>query len=217
MRILTLKGIVPMPNSFTHGYALLVGVGESAYSIWSLPVTVKDIKAIRAILIDPNLCAYPNNDQHIRLIHDKAATRAAIIEGLAWLKAQAAADPEAIAVVFYSGHGWLDPSTRQYYLIPHDVKLLNAAASALPAQEFTEALRDIKAKRLLVMIDCCHAEGMATAKDVVAAIDLPPGLVQAAPPEDWLVAQLKQGEGRAVFLSSRGQQRSWIRPDGDLS
>ena len=32
-----------------------------------------------------------------------------------------------------------------------------------------------------------------------------------------LVEQLKQGEGRAVFASSTGEQLSWIRPDGSLS
>ncbi len=31
-----------MTEKFTHGYALLIGVGESAYSKLSLPVTVKD-------------------------------------------------------------------------------------------------------------------------------------------------------------------------------
>ena len=205
-----------MPNAFTQGYALLVGVGESAYPAWSLPVTVKDIQAIRSILTDPNLCAYPGGDRHIRQIHDKTATKAAIVDGLAWLKAQAAADPDATAVVFYSGHGWLDQSTDQYYLIPHDVEPYDVANSALPAQEFRDALREIKAKRLLVMIDCCHAEGMAAAKKGPAAIKLPPGLVQTAPPKG-LVEQLKQGEGRAVFTSSRGQQLSWIRPDGSLS
>lgn len=203
-----------MPNSFTHGYALLVGVGQSAYPPWSLPVTVKDIQAIRLILTDPNLCVYPDNDQHIRLLHDQAATRAAIVEGLAWLKTQAAADPEAIAVVFYSGHGWLDKSTGRYYLIQHDIKPFDIAASALSAQKFSDALREIKAKRLLAIIDCCHAEGMATARDLVA-IDLPSGLVPSAPPKG-LVEQLKQGEGRAVFTSSRGQQLSWNRPDGSL-
>ena len=162
-----------MPNAFTQGYALLVGVGKSAYPKWSLPVTVKDVQAIRAILTDPNLCAYPDNEQHIRLIYDEAATRAAIVEGLAWLKEQAAADSEAIAVVFYSGHGWLDPSTDRSNLIPHDVEPVDIAASALPAQEFTNALREIQAKRLLVMIDCCHAGGMATAKEGPAAIKLP--------------------------------------------
>jgi len=205
-----------MPNSFTHGYALLVGVGESAYPAWSLPVTVKDIQAIRSILIDPNLCAYPGDDRHIRQIHDKTATKAAIVDGLAWLKAQTAADPDATAMVFYSGHGWLDESTGRYYLIPHNVEPFDVAASALPAQVFTDALREIKANRLLVMIDCCHAEGMAAAKEGHAAIKLPPGLVQTAPPKG-LVEQLKQGEGRAVFTSSRGQQLSWIRPDGSLS
>lgn len=205
-----------MPNAFTQGYALLVGVGESAYPTWSLPVTVKDIQAIRSILIDPNLCAYPGDDRHIRQIHDKTATRAAIVDGLAWLKAQAGADPNATAMIFYSGHGWLDESTSLYYLIPHDVEPYNIAASALPAQEFTDALREIKTKRLLVVIDCCHAGGMATAKEGPAAIKLPKGLVQTALPKG-LVEQLKQGEGRAVFASSTGEQLSWIRPDGDLS
>src|SRR5512135_2514728 len=167
-----------MPNAFTHGYDLLVGVGQSAYPAWSLPVTVRDIQAIRAILTDSNLCAYPGDERHIRLIHDQAATRAAILDGLAWLTAQAAADPEAIAVAFYSSHGWLDQSTGRYYLIPHDVEPFDVAASALPAQEFTDALHEIKAKRLLVMIDCCHAEGMAAAKKSPAALKLPHGLLQ---------------------------------------
>ena len=86
-------------------------------------------------------------------------------------------------MVFYSGNGWLDESTGRYYLIPHDVEPFNVANSALPAQEFTDALREIKAKRLLVMIDCCHAEGMAAAKEGPAALKLPAGLVQTAPPK----------------------------------
>jgi hypothetical protein len=35
-----------MAQAFPHGYALLVGVGTTAYVPWSLPVTVKDVKAI---------------------------------------------------------------------------------------------------------------------------------------------------------------------------
>lgn len=41
-----------MTNTFPHGYALLIGVGESAYPKWSLPVTVKDMHAIQSILTD---------------------------------------------------------------------------------------------------------------------------------------------------------------------
>lgn len=204
-----------MSDTFTHGYALIIGVGESAYSRWSLPVTVKDAQTLHSILTDANLCAYPNDDHHIRLLHDSDATRNAILDGLNWLKAQATADPEATIVIYYSGHGWLDQSTDQYYLISHDIAPFDIPGSALSAQVFTDALRQILARRLLVFIDSCHAEGMATAKDE-SVRKLPSGFAQTALPKS-LVDDLKQGEGRAIFTSSRGQQLSWVRPDGAMS
>ncbi|NMG21667.1 caspase family protein [Brasilonema bromeliae] len=205
-----------MSQIFTHGYALLVGVGECAYANWSLPVTVKDAQALKSVLTDPNFCAYPNDEHHIRLLHDKSATRSKILDDLEWLKVQAANDSEATVVVYYSGHGWLDQTTGEYYLIQHDVEPFDIPNSALCAKDFTNALRQIKAQRLLVVIDCCHAEGIATAKNGNPAIKLPPGLTQTAPPKN-LVDNLKQGEGRAVFTSSRGQQLSWIRSDDAMS
>jgi hypothetical protein len=85
---------------FPHGYALLVGVGATAHSPWSLPVTVKDVQAVLAVLTDPSLCGYPGDDKHVRLLHNHAATCAALLGGLAWLKDKAATDAEATAVVF---------------------------------------------------------------------------------------------------------------------
>ena len=210
-----------MTNEFTHGYALLVGVGQVAYPKWSLPVTVKDIQALQAILIDPDLCAYPDDDDHIRLLHDAGATGSAILDGLAWLRAQAANDPEATVVVYYSGHGWRDKAAGQYYLIPHDVEPFDIPGSALSAQAFTQALRGIPAQRLLVFVDSCHAEGMAAAKDATiakgeSAVKLPAGFEPTALPKS-LSNDLKQGEGRVVFTSSRGDQRSWVRSDGAMS
>ena len=35
-----------MTNIFSHGYALLIGVGRCAYDPWSLPVTVRDMQAL---------------------------------------------------------------------------------------------------------------------------------------------------------------------------
>jgi hypothetical protein len=202
-------------NKFNHGYALLVGVGLSAYPQWSLPVTVQDMKAIHSILTNPDLCAYPDDDQHIRLLHDKGATRGAILDGLSWLQAQVTTDPEATVVMYYSGHGWLDTSTGKYYLLPHDIKPFNLPSSALSGERFTEELRKITAERLLVFIDSCHAAGMATAKDK-PVIEIPDHFIQSALPKG-LVDDLKQGAGRAVFTSSLGKQKSWIRPDASLS
>lgn len=202
-------------TNFANGYALLIGVGNCNYSSWSLPVTVKDAEALKGLLTDPDLCAYPDDAKHVRLLHDGTATRQGILEGLAWLQERVAADGAATAVIYFSGHGWLDGQTERYYLIPSDTKPFDIPGSAVAAEEFTVVLRQITAERLLVFIDSCHAEGMATAKDEPVA-DLPPNFSQMAPPKSVITA-LKQGEGRAVFTSSRGNQKSWIRSDKSLS
>jgi hypothetical protein len=201
---------------FNHGYALLIGVGQCAYSDWSLPTTVKDVQALKTILTNPNLCAYPDIDDHIRILHDQGATRQAILEGLKWLQTQVTADPEATIIFYYSGHGWLDTQHNRYYLIPHDVKPFNLPTSALSAEDFNAALQKISAKRFLVILDCCHAEGMASAKDPCDTPELPSGFVAVAPSKG-LFDRLTQGEGRAVFTSCRGSQKSWIQRDGSLS
>ena len=198
---------------FSHGYALLIGVGRCAYDPWSLPVTVRDMQALQAVLTDPALCGYPASQ--VRLLHDDEATRQAILDGLAWLAERAAADPDATAVVFYSGHGWQEERTGRYYLIPHNVAPFDLAGSALAAEEFTAALRQVQPRRLLVFLDCCHAGAMATAKEATA-FKLPPGLAPSAPPKGVTEA-LRQGAGRAVFSASTAAQRSWVRPDGTLS
>jgi esterase/lipase superfamily enzyme len=205
-----------MADTFAQGYALLVGVGQSAYAPWSLPVTVKDARSIRAVLVDPGLCAYADDGRHVHLLHDEQATREAILEGLDWLAREVAVDSDATAIVYFSGHGWLEGSSGRYFLIPHDVEPHDIPGSAIPAGAFIEALRRVKAERLLAIVDACHAEGMATAKGGSAALKLPAGLVPAPPPKA-IVDELKQGAGRAVFSSSRGHQKSWVRPDDTMS
>lgn len=205
-----------MTQTFVHGYALLIGVGQCAEPTLSLLVTVKDVQALQHILIDSNLCAYPDNDQHVRLLHDQGATRQAILEGLVWLKGRATSDPDATVIVYYSGHGWLETNSDRYYLIPHDFDAYDWRNTALSADDFNQALRQIPAKRLLVILDCCHAAGMATAKGEGTSPRLPKGVVPTADPKG-LIDALQQGEGRVVFTSCRGEQSSWIRSDETMS
>lgn len=210
------QGGFVMFDRFEHGYALLIGVGATTYyPRWSLPVTVKDVQAIHKILIDPDLCAYPDDEQHVRVLQDDSATGGAILENLAWLSLQAAHDPEATVIVYYSGHGWLDTSTGRYYLIPGDIDPIDFIGSALSAEDFTVALHSIAARRLLVFVDSCHAEGMATSKGS-PDFRLPRGFEKSAIPEN-LVVKLAQRRGRAVFSSSSGDQSSWVRPDATMS
>ena len=203
-----------MTETFNHGYALLIGVGKSAYLKLSLPVTVKDTQSLYAALIDSELCAYPDDEDHIRVLNDEKATRSEILDGLTWLKTKTEADAEATVLVYYSGHGWLETSNNCYYLLQHDIDPFDIPGSALSSEDFINALRQIQSDRLLAVLDCCHAAGMATSKEGETAVPLklPPGFTEVPPSESkGLVDALKQGKGRVVFTSSRGEQKSWIK------
>ena len=208
-----------MTELFNQGYALLVGVGECAHKPLSLPVTVKDTTAIYAALIDPELCAYPYDKEHIRVLNNEEATRDRILDGLKWLKEKAEVEPEATIFVYYSGHGWFKKDDYSFYLIQHDVKIRKLEDTALSGIAFTEALREIQAERLLVVIDSCHAAGMATSKDPEKAdaelLDEFDDFQRVAPSKGLI--DLKQGKGRVVFTSSEGEQKSWIKKDNSMS
>ena len=59
-----------MSDLFTHGYALLIGVGNIADPGYSLPVTVRDAQALKAVT-DANFCAYPDSPDHVRLLRTR--------------------------------------------------------------------------------------------------------------------------------------------------
>ncbi len=208
-----------MMETFKHGYALLIGVGECEYKPNSLPVTVKDTQAIYAALIDSDLCAYPDNSEHIRVLNNENATKDSILGGLQWLKEKAKTDTEATIFIYYSGHGGV--KNDNYYLIPHDYDPFDQD-TRLSAKQLTETLREIDAQRLLVVIDSCHAAGIATSKDgdiskAEAKLDKAlQGLKRVAPSKS-LIETLTQGKGRAVFTSSEGEQKSWIKKDKSMS
>ena len=174
-----------MPAPTIDGYALIAGVGAD------LPVTVSDAQAIAAQLTDPQRCAYDPN--RVRLLTEGDATRAGILDGLRWLADHAG--PKDNVIVYYSGHGAETPA---YYFQPFGFSWHDLAGTAISGDEFTAALRAIQAGKLLVLLDCCHAGGLAEAKGAVKS-PLPPSLLET----------LQAGSGRVVIASSRRDEKSW--------
>jgi uncharacterized caspase-like protein len=223
-----------MPPTFVHGYALLIGVTDNQVAKWALPDVAKDITALSDVLAHPERCAYPA--ENIKTIVGPAATREGILAGLVWLEERLRADAggDATAVIYYTGHGWRDTagSSPAYYLIPYDVRETAVRARSLRAEDFAAEIAALQPKRLLVLLDCCHAGGMgvkelapvanAAATGFVGAA-IPPGLLMTGEKTFSVAAgskgleQLAQGAGRAVLSSSQGEQRSYIRRDRKMS
>jgi hypothetical protein len=180
-----------MTNSlFTHGYALLIGVGGD------LPVTVQDAIALHDILISPQRCAYPPGQ--VKLLTKEQANRNGILDCLDWLINSVQRDEQATAIVYFSGHGGFTP---EYHLVPAGYDSQKIKKTAISGAEFTQKLGEIRAQKLLILLDCCFAAGMTTAK----APSLKPS---SFPPE--LASVLVQGSGKVFIASSRQDEVSHI-------
>lgn len=198
-----------MTSHFEHGYALLIGIDQSVHAPWSLPVAGKDVEALAHVFTDPERCAYASDK--VRPLVGEAATGGAILGAMADLAEAGARDPDATIVIYYSGHGYVTKGA-EYYLVPCDAHPESFEQTGLSARTFIAALGRIRARRLLVILDSCHAEGMGAVK----SLRPPTGLAAKAPSLD-LLDQLRQGDGRAVVSSCRSDQYSWILPDRSQS
>jgi uncharacterized caspase-like protein len=177
-----------MSQPFAHGYAVIIGVGAD------LPVTVDDARGVADLLRDPTRCAYPPDQ--VQLLTRERARRDDILTALTRLAKETQADPEATAVVYFSGHGLETPS---YYLVPFGYDPTDLDNTAISGGELTEQLQAIQSRKLLVLLDCCHAGGQAEVKAL-------PGVKSPLPPS--VITELGRSSGRVVIASSRKDEVS---------
>jgi hypothetical protein len=186
-----------MTDFFSHGYAVVVGAGAD------LPITVNDAQGMADLLRSPDRCAYPVDQ--VQLLTGQAAQREAVLAALDELAVQVTNDPQATAVVYFSGHGLEMPA---YHLMPFGYDLSNLPTTAISGAEFTEKLRAIQSKKLLVLLDCCHAGGIGEAKGEPLA---------KSPAPSGLLDMLKASSGRVLIASSRKDELSWAYPSDTYS
>jgi hypothetical protein len=184
-----------MNSRFEDGHAVVIGVGAD------LPNTVDDAEGLSEILQDQERCAYP--PEQVTLLTGPDATRSGILAALDRL-AQRTAEDDTV-VVYFSGHGY-EISTSigdVYFLMPYGYDVNRLKTTAISGDEFTAKLRAIGSKKLLVLLDCCHAGGVGDAKapfiEEMSKAPLPPEAVTL----------LAEGSGRVLIASSREDELSY--------
>ena len=176
---------------FSTGHAVIVGVGAD------LPNTVNDAQAIADMLRDETRCGYPTDQ--VALLTAEKANRADVLKALADLAGRT--DEGSTVLIYYSGHGYFVPKggQKQYFLLPYGYSLGDLPGTAISDDEFTAALSGLKVKKLLLLLDCCHAAGLDQAKAPGLALEkgeMPPQALE----------MLKAGGGRVVIASSRASE-----------
>ncbi len=189
-------------TAFDNAFGLIVQVSDYRH-VPSLP-TVDDAAALARVLTDPDRGGY--RPENVRLLLDAEATRSAFVAALDQLARRA--DAESTVFLYFSGHGGHIESGPHAgeYLLPADAVYPDdeaLAASAVSGDQFTAALREIAARKVVVVFDCCHAGGVGQPKDIGAA-PLEVGL------RDAYYDALVSGRGRAIFASSRRTEYSYV-------
>ncbi len=189
-----------------NAHALVVGIANYQHINRLPPTVLKDAQDIHDLLVDPNHCGYPPDK--VQLLLDGQATQAALRQALADLARRS--NPDSTVFFYISSHGGrieAGPHAGEY-LLPVDVVYTSASSvvqTAISGAEFTEALRAIPARKVVVVFDCCHAGGIGQPKDATAPA-LKVGL-----PEAYYEA-LQKGRGRAILASSRSGEYSYVSP-----
>lgn len=181
---------------------LAVVIGISQYKnpdIPDLSYGAADAEAIAAVLQDRE------HFDHVTLLTDAAATRAAVLTALAEDLSREAG-PQDDVVVFYSGHGASEqdlsgeePDGYRKFLVPVDADPDNLLATAIDMRDILRYLGWTSARSVLGLFDSCYSGGLGA-----RGLPLPGGTRSLA--RSPLPAP--QGSGRALLLGAQANQLS---------
>lgn len=207
---LTPKSPTENISQISNAYALVIGVGDYMHDRYSnLPATVRDAQTIAGVLTDPNRCGYPRDN--VQIISGEQATVDGIRNALKTLSEST--NPQSNVFVYFSGHGGcaLENGNWRAYICPREADPNKLIDSAISGDNFSTILKIIPARRMLIVLDACHASGSIDLKAVDGTTTWKAGL-----PENYYES-LSQGSGRVVIASSKADQASFVRSQGDLS
>lgn len=194
------------PTIYPQGHALLIGVANYQ-QVTNLPAAIlNDARDVAATLTSPDYCGYES--VNVVTLLDGQATRAAVLNGLAELAARAGTDDTAC--VFFSGHGAIvgDVGAEDSVLVTVDTNLADMERTSISSDEFAHALAQIKAKRVLVFIDACHAGGASVSKTLT---DGRGHQFKSGYTSNTFI-KLAIGSGRALIASCRADEVSAVFP-----
>jgi tetratricopeptide (TPR) repeat protein len=197
-------------------YALLIGVGKD------LPVTKKDAKALAGVLGTREFGGYYK--KNITLLTGKKATRKGILN--AFDKLLDTIDEDSSVFLYYSGHGGSysdntfikdealhkpeEENQKYFHLCPYDYDPKNYETTWIKAEEIKFKLQQLKSRRLIFFLDCCHAAGMTSGVSTEAGQQ--PRLTNA----DGLAQNIDDGRGMSIVSACRADQLSYIL-EGDVN
>jgi len=200
----TSPGIAGMAVN-SQNWAVIVGISEYQDSrIPSLRYASRDAESFYNWAVSKDGGRFAPS--RVKVLLDKDATAKNIKEALfSWLKQ---ALEEDMVTIYFAGHGSPESpdSPDNLYLLPYDVNYDGISSTGFPMWDIETALkRFIKAKKVVVIADACHAGGVGQSFDVArrSARNIEVNQI-----ETGIQSLSKVGDGVCVITASDDKQYS---------
>ena len=146
----------PPPRPSLH--VLTVGVNRYRNAALNLSFSVPDARGVAALLRQTGAKLF--DQVRVDELHDDQATKAGV---LARLQALRQTREDDVVLVYLAGHG--DTLKDDWYFVPHELthpeQPERLAEGGLSSRELAEALRQMPARKVVVLIDACKSGAAA--------------------------------------------------------
>ena len=180
-------------------FALLIGVSEYSEGLRPISSAILDVEAMRRVLEHPDMGAFDQHQVTVLPNPDKGSMEKAV-EDLFANRQQ-----DDLVLLYFSGHGLKDQDAK-FFLSTRDTGCYQNGnffrATALPASELQEYIKNSRSKRQIIILDCCFSGA----------------LVQGMPIKgEFNIQEELGGRGRAILTSSSPIEYSFESDNKDLS
>ena len=143
-------------------WAVVIGISDYAHSSKAFPklkYAARDAKAFAEFLLSERSGGF--EPERVLCLIDRQATVGQVRHALFEFLAKAGRDD--LVVVFFSGHGLPQAGTDNFFMLCHDTRPERLASTSFPMWDIDTALRRfVRAQRVVVFADACHAGAIAS-------------------------------------------------------
>ncbi len=137
-------------------FALLIGVSEYSEGenpLSALPAALNDVRALSAVLVNPNLGEFAPDDVKILENPSVSEMRSAIYALFQDRK------QDDLVLLYFSGHGITDQQSKFFFSTSETYTNKNGLVkhSAVPARDVYDDMDECASDRMVVILDCCHS------------------------------------------------------------
>jgi tetratricopeptide (TPR) repeat protein len=149
--------VPPKAVTIPRSYAVIIGISryQNLTAKQQLQFPERDAQAIKTILINPEGGSF--KEENVHMLIGPQATLARVRDEIDnWLPSKSR-DGDRV-LIYFAGHGFIDPSSGRAYLAPYDIDPRRISATGYPMDELGSVIGGkIQATSKILLTDACHS------------------------------------------------------------